>query len=57
MLGCDKIRISMLFIDQLKTSDDFHIEQVPIDDKNEEEIWPVFRQLLKRRRSFCDIEK
>ena len=37
MLGCDKIRISMLFIDQLKTSDDFHIEQAAIDDKKEAE--------------------
>ena len=47
----------MLFIDQLKISDDIHIEQAPIDDKKEEEICPAFRQLLKRRRSFCDIEK
>ena len=45
----------MLFIDQLKTSDDVHIEQAPIDDKKEE-ICPAFRK-LKRRRSFCDIEK
>ena len=57
MLGCDKIRISMLFIDQLKTTDDVHIEQAAIDDKKEEETWSAFRQLLKRRRSFCDIEK
>ena len=57
MLGCDKIRISMLFIYQLKTSDDVQTEQAPIDDKKEEETWPAFRQLLKRRRSFCDIEK
>ena len=48
----------MLFIDQLKTSDNVHIEQAQIDDdKKEEEIWQAFRQLLKRRRSFCDIEK
>ena len=33
--------ISMLFIDQLKTSDNVHIEQAPIDDdKKEEETWP-----------------
>ena len=49
--------ISMLFIDQLKTSDDVYIEQASIDDKKEEETWPPFRQLFKRRRSFCDIEK
>ena len=48
--------ISMLFIDQLKTSDAVHIEQAPIDDKKEE-TWPAFRQLLKRRRSICNIEK
>ena len=47
----------MLFIDQLKTIDDVHMEQVPIDDKKEEETWLAFRKLLKRRRSFCDIEK
>ena len=47
----------MLVIYQLKTSDDFHVEQAAIDDKKEEETWPAFRQLLKRRRSFCDIEK
>ena len=53
MLPSDK-----LFNDQLKTSDDVHIEQAPIDDdKKGEEAWPAFRQLLKRRRSFCDIEK
>ena len=46
----------MLFIDQLKTSDDVHIEQAPIDDKKEE-TWPAFRQLLKRRRSFGYIDK
>ena len=32
MLGCDKIRISMLFIDQLKTGADAHLEQAPIND-------------------------
>ena len=25
--------------------------------KKAEETWPAFRQLLKRKRSFCDIEK
>ena len=49
--------ISMLFIDQLKTSDNVHIEQALIDDKKEEETWSAFRQLLKRRRSFCVIGK
>ena len=49
--------ISMLLIYQLKTSDDVHIEQAPMDDKKEEETWPAFRQLLKQRRSFCYIEK
>ena len=46
----------MLLLYQLKTSDDFHIEQAPIDDKKEEETWPAFGK-LKRRRSFCYIEK
>ena len=55
MLPSDKIRISMLFIDQLKTSDDVHIEQAPIDDKKEE-TWPTFRK-FRRRRSFCYIAK
>ena len=45
----------MLLIYQLKTSDDVHIEQAPIDDKKEE-TWPAFRK-LKRRRSFCYTEK
>ena len=33
----------MLFTAQLKTSDDFHLEQAPIDDKKEEESWLAFR--------------
>ena len=45
----------MLFIAQLKTSDDFHLEQAPIHDKKEETSL-AFRE-LRRRRSFCDIEK
>ena len=52
MLASDK-----LFIDQLKTNDNVHTEQAPIDDdKKGEETWTAFRKLLKPRRSFCDIE-
>ena len=52
MLPSDK-----LFIDQLKTSDDVHIEQAPIDDdKKGEETWTAFRK-FRRRRSFCYIAK
>ena len=40
----------MLFIDQLKTSDNVHIEQAPIDDdKKEEETWPGISTVVETK--------